>query len=186
MSADSIVIVAVKIKHLSVGIILYISRFAVNRGVIVAYAVLSLPVFQLFIKVVLKYRLRLCILTAYFHLYCNLRTAHSELFIRKIQHRHAFRIKEHRFYISVAACVIQRVSAVSCVFLCRTSMIYNYKIAVLVCCKRVVSRSAELIVKVTAGQYRIRYLCPVGSICQIRIRVCCHQAYAVLRAGSRS
>ena len=135
MSSHSVSAVTVQVKYLSVGIILHISRAVCQIRVIVTCAVCCGSLCQVFIKVVLKYRLCLCVFSAYFHLYCNLRTAHSKLFIRKVQHRSSFRIKEYGFYISVAACVIQRIAAVSRMFLCRTRMVYDYKVAILVCCK---------------------------------------------------
>ena len=185
MSAHVVSAVSVQVKHLSVGLVLYICGFSAKRRVIAADTVLRLAVCQFLVKVVLKYRFCFFVLAFYLHLHSDLGAAHGELFVRKVQYRHVLGIKEHRFYISVTACVIERVAAVSCVFLCRTCVINDDQVAVLVCGKGVVSRSTELIVKVSTCKHWIGHFCPVVNICQICIRVCSHQAYAVFRAGCR-
>ena len=83
----------------------------------------------------------------------------------------------------MAAGVIQRISAVSRVLRCRTGMVYDDQISILIIGKGIVSRSAEFIIKISAGQYRIGHFGPVRSISQIRVRIRSHQAYAVFRAG---
>ena len=69
-------------------------------------------------------------------------------------------------------------------FLCRTRVIHDNRIAFFIYCELVVSRSAEQIVKVAACQHRIRCLCPAVRIQKIRVFVCCQKSYAVLSAGS--
>ena len=65
-------------------------------------------------------------------------------------------------------------------------MVYDNRLSVLVDDEGIVSRPGYLIAKIRAGQNRVRRLRPARRFRQIRRRIPCQNAYAVLRAGSRS
>ena len=89
MSAHAVRAVAVQIENLAVGIILRVNGAVRQYRVIFTCAVFCRSLGEVFIEVILKYRLCLGILSAYFHLHCDFRSAHSKLFIRKVQYRSA-------------------------------------------------------------------------------------------------